>query len=260
MVRYVGTALLLISTVLMPAADAQLRPRRVGTNAAGGQEAYAGAGAGGGADPSAGIAEAMNAMGLGDGEGADALAQMMKGLGGEGGGDMMAQMMKGLGNMQDNPMLKGLADANPELAEMMSNPEKMAEQMKKVGELMSSEEGQETMGKMMREMTSVLTDPEKLQQGLEQLTTNPALAGIADAVPGLREVLDNPEAMREQVEKTAELFQSMGARPRTARARTPHARCAHAACRIHAARTLLMVRWPMASITCEQVTRTSCKR
>jgi hypothetical protein len=53
------------------------------------------------------------------------------------------------------------------------------------------------------------SDPEKLKEGLAQLSSNPALKGLADAVPGLREVLDNPEALEEQASKTAELFQSL---------------------------------------------------
>lgn len=44
---------------------------------------------------------------------------------------------------------------------------------------------------------------------MAQLSSNPALKGLADAVPGLRDVLDNPEALEEQASKTAELFQSM---------------------------------------------------
>ena len=42
-------------------------------------------------------------------------------------------------------------------------------------------------------------DPEKLKEGLAQLSNNPMLKGLADAVPGLREVLDDPEALEEQV-------------------------------------------------------------
>ena len=53
-------------------------------------------------------------------------------------------------------------------------------------------------------------DPDKLREGLEQLSSNPALKGLADAVPGLREVLDDPAALEEQASKTAELFSSLG--------------------------------------------------
>merc|ERR1719217_1171605 len=61
----------------------------------------------------------------------------------------------------------------------------------------------------MTEMQSMLTDPEKLKEGLEQLNTNPMLKGLADAVPGLKEVLNDPEQLEMQAAKTAELFQSM---------------------------------------------------
>ena len=53
--------------------------------------------------------------------------------------------------------------------------------------------------KMMQDMQEVLTDPEKLQAGLQQLTENPELKGIAEAVPGLREMMEDPEKMQEQV-------------------------------------------------------------
>lgn len=117
-------------------------------------------------------------------------------------------LLKGL-DPANNPLLKGLADANPELAQMLSDPNALAEQMQQMTQLMQSEEGQQLAQNMMTEMQSILTDPEKLKTGLEQLGSNPALAGLADAVPGLREMLDDPEALQEQASKTAELFQDM---------------------------------------------------
>jgi len=125
----------------------------------------------------------------------------------------LAQLMSDpealLNSMKDNPMLKGLMQDNPEMAKMMSDPEAMQEKLRDVTKLMASEEGQGMAKKMMEEMQSVLTDPEKLMQGLEQLSSNPELAGMANMVPGLREVMDDPVAMREQVQKTAEMFQKL---------------------------------------------------
>ena len=54
----------------------------------------------------------------------------------------------------------------------------------------------------------MLTNPDKLKEGLAQLSTNPALKGLAD-MPGMKEVLDNPEAMAEQAEKAAQMFQAL---------------------------------------------------
>ena len=45
------------------------------------------------------------------------------------------------------------------------------------------------------EVQSVLTDPEKMRLGLEQFASNPLLKGVADAVPELKEVLNNPALM-----------------------------------------------------------------
>lgn len=45
----------------------------------------------------------------------------------------------------------------------------------------------------------MLTDPEKMRQGLEQFASNPLLKGVADAVPELAEVLNNPALMEESI-------------------------------------------------------------
>lgn len=179
--------------------DAQLRPRRVGTNAMGDQEAVltdvpTGSSGAGGAAADGGMAEAMQAM--------------QAALGGEGGDFDPTALLKNM-DFSNNPMMKAMADANPELAKMMSDPEALQEQMGKMMQMMSSPEGQEMTQNMMKEMQSVMTDPDKLKAGLEQLSTNPALKGLADAVPGLREVLNDPDALAEQASKAAELFQNL---------------------------------------------------
>jgi hypothetical protein len=93
---------------------------------------------------------------------------------------------------------------------MMSDPAALQEQIGQMAKLMNTDEGKAMGAKMMQDMQDVLTDPEKLQEGLQQLTENPQLKGLADAIPGLRDMLDDPEKMQEQVQKTAELFQKMG--------------------------------------------------
>jgi len=195
-------AMFLVSLLLI-GAEAQLRPRRVGTNALGEQEVVL-------TDvPSNGGGGGEAALGGGTG---DALAEAMKalqasGMGGEGGFDL-ASMMKNI-DFENNPMMKAMAQANPEMAKMLSDPEALQEQVAKMTEMMSSPEGQELAGNMVKEMQNIMTDPEKLKQGLQQLTSNPALKGLADAVPGLKEVLDDPAALDEQAEKAAELFQNL---------------------------------------------------
>ncbi len=194
-------ALLLLAT---DPASAQLRPRRVGgagVNAMGQQEEV----------PAAGMDEGAGAAGLSGLEGLEGMAQQLGANGGMPAMGKMMEMMAGgdLSNLLNNPMLKGLANANPELAQMLSDPEMMKEKIAEVAQLLNTEEGKGMASKMMEEMQSVMTDPDKLQQGLQQLVENPALKGFADAVPGLSEALSDPESMREQAEKTAELFQKM---------------------------------------------------
>jgi len=185
MCRGVACSLLLLACA--PTAHAQLRPRRVGASALGETQEIPEVPAG---NSLGGVAAG------GDNMMADMLSNLASG--------------QGLDALMNNPMLKGLMDSNPEIAKMMSDPEALQQQMAQMAEMMQSEEGQGMAKKMMQEMQEVLTDPDKLQAGLQQLTDNPALKGLADAVPGLRDVLDNPEAMQEQAQKTAELFQKMG--------------------------------------------------
>jgi len=185
MCRGVACSLLLLACA--PTAHAQLRPRRVGASALGETQEIPEVPAG---NSLGGVAAG------GDNMMADMLSNLASG--------------QGLDALMNNPMLKGLMDSNPEIAKMMSDPEALQQQMAQMAQMMQSEEGQGMAKKMMQEMQEVLTDPDKLQAGLQQLTDNPALKGLADAVPGLRDVLDNPEAMQEQAQKTAELFQKMG--------------------------------------------------
>lgn len=180
--------------------SAQLRPRRVGGagfNAMGQQEEV----------PAA-------ATGMDGFEGMADLERMAEQLGANGGMPDMAKIMEmmaggDLSSLMNNPMLKGLASANPELAEMLSNAELMKEKIAEVSQMLNSEEGMNMASKMMEEMQSVMTDPDKLQQALQQIVDNPALKGFANAVPGLAEALADPDALRNHVEKAAEIFQKM---------------------------------------------------
>ena len=111
------------------------------------------------------------------------LMKNMMGGGMEGGG--MEAMMAGL---KDNPLLQQAFAGNPEMEQLLNNPEELTKKVAEMQQLMNSDEGREASAKIMEEVQSVLTDPEKMRMGLEQFANNPLLKGVADAVPELKEV------------------------------------------------------------------------
>ena len=82
--------------------------------------------------------------------------------------------------------------------------------MAEVMQLMNSEEGKEMGQKMMAEVQSVLSDPDKMRQGLEQFATNPMLKGMAESIPGLQQVLDDPDLMQKSIEEAQGAIAQMG--------------------------------------------------
>ena len=202
--------------LLFSGADAQLRPRRVGVSSMGEQEAPEGAAASFEQGMEAGL-EALKAMGGGMG-GDGGMAEMMKamggGMGGEGGTAGMSEMMKAMGG---NEQMAG------ELQELLSNPEAMQAKMAEVFQALNTDEGKAATAKIMQEMQSVLTDPEKMRQGLQQFASNPLLKeglqqfasnpmlkGLADSMPELKEVLDNPEMIEKKLAEFQEALSGMG--------------------------------------------------
>jgi len=176
---------------------AQLRPKRVGVSPMGEEMA-------GGED-----------VGAADGAANGGMAELLKAMGGAGGMDMDA--LKNLGeSLNDNPMfaqamqgmqgMQGNGEMADEMANLMANPEALAEKMGEIGKLMGSGEGQEATAKIMEEVQSVLSDPDKMRQGLEQFANNPMLKGVADAVPELQEVLNNPALMEESIAQAQKMF------------------------------------------------------
>merc|ERR1719324_2028339 len=115
-----------------------------------------------------------------------------------------------MANLKDNPMLQQAFAANPEMEKMLSDPEEMAKKVAEMQELMSSDEGRAASQKIMEEVQSVLTDPEKMRLGLEQFASNPLLKGVADAVPELKEVLNNPALMEESIAQAQKMFAGGG--------------------------------------------------
>lgn len=188
---------LLATVLLLGGASAQLRPRRVGVNSMGEQEA-GDAGASFEQGMAAGL-EALKAMGT-DG-GANGMAEMMKAMGGEGGMAGMSEMIKAMGG--NSEMAEGLQ-------ELLSNPEAMQEKMSEMFAALNSDEGRAATAKIMQEMQSVLTDPDKMRLGLQQFATNPMLKGLADSMPELKEVLDNPEMLEQSIAEFQNALKSSG--------------------------------------------------
>ena len=210
LVRLAALALVLSS------ASAQLRPRRVGVSSMGEQEPPEGAADSFEQGMEAGL-EALKAMGgMGGGSGDGGMAEMMKAMGGGGDGGMggLAQMMMAMGG---NERMAG------ELQQLLSNPEAMQAKMAEVFQALNTDEGKAATAKIMEEMQSVLTDPEKMRQGLQQFASNPLLKeglqqfasnpmlkGLADSMPELKEVLDNPEMIENSIAEFQEALKSSG--------------------------------------------------
>ena len=169
----------LLLCCLVAFGDAQLRPRRVGVSPMGEET---GAAEAGGAEPD--------------------MANLMKNMMGGGGMDMESLAS----SLKDNPMLQQAMADNPEMQELLNNPAALQEKMAEMQQLMNSDEGREASAKIMEEVQSVLTDPEKMRQGLEQFASNPLLKGMADAVPELAEVLNNPALMEESIAQAQKMF------------------------------------------------------
>ena len=210
LVRLAALALVLSS------ASAQLRPRRVGVSSMGEQEPPEGAADSFEQGMEAGL-EALKAMGgMGGDSGDGGMAEMMKAMGGGGDGGMggLAQMMKAMGG---NEQMAG------ELQQLLSNPEAMQAKMADVFQALNTDEGKAATAKIMEEMQSVLTDPEKMRQGLQQFASNPLLKeglqqfasnpmlkGLADSMPELKEVLDHPEMIEKKLAEFQEALSAMG--------------------------------------------------
>jgi hypothetical protein len=95
------------------------------------------------------------------------------------------------------------------MLEMLQDPAKIQEKMAELQQLLGSPEGQEISQNIMKEMQSVLTDPDKMRVGLEQFASNPMLAGMAESMPELKAVLDNPALMEESIAQAQKLFSGM---------------------------------------------------
>ena len=101
-------------------------------------------------------------------EGLGNMAEMMAGM-----GNMdPAELLKNMGDLQNNPLLQGLSNANPELAQMLSNPEALAEQMIPFATLLLTEPDTRAPGELSGDERGGLTAYECVLQELVPLLTS----------------------------------------------------------------------------------------
>jgi len=54
-----------------------------------------------------------------------------------------------------------------------------------------------------------MSDPEKLEQSRQMILQNPMLKGMMGNMPGMEELLNNPDAWREAMQAAANMYQNM---------------------------------------------------
>lgn len=134
--------------------------------------ASAGAGGGGGA----GMPDLSALLsGAGGGGGMPDLSALLSGAGGGGGMPDMSELLKGAGGMPD-----------------------MAESMDMMSDMMNSPMFQEYMG-----------DPEKLEASRQMILTNPLMKQMMGQMPGMAEILEDPEAWREAMTAAANMYKEL---------------------------------------------------
>lgn len=80
------------------------------------------------------------------------------------------------------------------------------------GEKMPSmEESMEMMGEMMNSpiFQEFMNDPEKLEQARQMILNNPMLKSMMEGMPGMGDLLNDPDGWREAMQAAANLYQSM---------------------------------------------------
>jgi hypothetical protein len=80
------------------------------------------------------------------------------------------------------------------------------------GEKMPSmEESMEMMAEMMNSpiFQEFMNDPEKLEEARQMILNNPMLKSMMAGIPGMADILNDPEAWRETMQAAANLYQSM---------------------------------------------------
>eukprot|EP00967_Tisochrysis_lutea_P007489 scaffold8907_cov28-Tisochrysis_lutea.AAC.1 len=186
----------LVLLALAPAA-AQLRPRRVGIDPMGEVDQMGAAGGADAQDLDAKLAK-LAELGIGNPDmAADPEAQIAA---------LQAMMAEsGLENEElAEVMRKGMAEAGQAMAEMMANPEVMQQRMME----MMTAGGAESMN-VLEQVGAVLSDPEKLREGMAQIAENPMFAQMAKAMPGLQDALSDPDLIEASIQQVTQTFAAM---------------------------------------------------
>jgi hypothetical protein len=179
--------------LLLAPTAAQLRPRRVGIDPMGEADRM-GAGA---EDMDAKLAR-LAELGLGNAEmGADPRAQLAA---------LQAAMAdSGLDTDElAEVMRKGMAEAGQAMAEMMANPGLM---QKRMADMLAASGGDGQ--NILEEMSAVLTDPDKLREGMAQITDNPMFAKMVESMPGLSDALTDPALVEASIHQVSQAFAAM---------------------------------------------------
>jgi hypothetical protein len=119
------------------------------------------------------------------------------------------------------PSEAATANPNASMQEMLkaagvdpSNMEDMVNQMMGSGgsgEMPSMAESMQAMSSMMKSpiFTEYMNDPEKLEQSRQMILQNPMLKQMMSSMPGMEELLNDPEAWSMAMKQAAELYSNM---------------------------------------------------
>jgi hypothetical protein len=79
------------------------------------------------------------------------------------------------------------------------------------GSMPSLQESMELMSNMMKSpiFTDYMSDPEKLEQSRQMILNNPMLKNMMTSMPGMEELLNNPEAWAAAMKAAADMYSQM---------------------------------------------------
>jgi hypothetical protein len=190
--RAMWTTVLPLLLLLAPGA-AQLRPRRVGVDPTGETDRWRA----GAEDMDAKLAR-LAELGIGsDGMGADPQAQLAALQAAMADSDFDSEELAAV-------MRKGMAEAGQAMADMMANPELLQQRM---ADMLAA--GGADGHNILEEMGSVLTDPDKLREGMAQIADNPMFAKMAESMPGFSDALSDPALVEASIRQVTEAFAAM---------------------------------------------------
>lgn len=79
------------------------------------------------------------------------------------------------------------------------------------GKMPSMEESMNMMKEMMNSpmIKDMMSDPERLEQSRQMILNNPMLKQMMSSMPGMEELLNDPDAWREAMQAAAQMYQNM---------------------------------------------------